>query len=193
MSIKKTDSIAYLFKEMDPSEKVEFERLLRKNDNLLIEVESLRNISSRIDQLPEISAPDTVIQSVCEQASERKKSSKIVRSKPFYFATAALLSIGFMAGALLIESDETASNTDNATVGSVGSIQATSTNNAAGTAADREITPWVDENNILHYTGLESDRSDSLLENSYRRLTPVTNPSQNSSYQRNLHLTGSRQ
>jgi hypothetical protein len=193
MSIKKTDSIAYLFKEMDPSEKVEFERLLRKNDNLLIEVESLRNISSRIDQLPEISAPDTVIQSVCEQASERKKSSKIVRSKPFYFATAALLSIGFMAGALLIESDETASNTDNASVGSVGSIQATSTNNAAGTAADREITPWVDENNILHYTGLESDRSDSLLENSYRRLTPVTNPSQNSSYQRNLHLTGSRQ
>jgi anti-sigma factor RsiW len=193
MSIKKTDSIAYLFKEMDPSEKVEFERLLRKNDNLLIEVESLRNISSRIDQLPEISAPDTVIQSVCEQASERKKSSKIVRSKPFYFATAALLSIGFMAGALLIESDETASNTENASVGSVGSIQATSTNNAAGTAADREITPWVDENNILHYTGLESDRSDSLLENSYRRLTPVTNPSQNSSYQRNLHLTGSRQ
>lgn len=193
MSIKKTDSIAYLFKEMDPSEKVEFERLLRKNDNLLIEVESLRNISSRIDQLPEISAPDTVIQSVCEQASERKKSSKIVRSKPFYFATAALLSIGFMAGALLIESDETASDTENASVGSVGSIQATSTNNAAGTAADREITPWVDENNILHYTGLESDRSDSLLENSYRRLTPVTNPSQNSSYQRNLHLTGSRQ
>jgi anti-sigma factor RsiW len=193
MSIKKTDSIAYLFKEMDPSEKVEFERLLRNNDNLLIEVESLRNISSRIDQLPEISAPDTVIQSVCEQASERKKSSKIVRSKPFYFATAALLSIGFMAGALLIESDETASNTENASVGSVGSIQATSTNNAAGTAADREITPWVDENNILHYTGLESDRSDSLLENSYRRLTPVTNPSQNSSYQRNLHLTGSRQ
>jgi len=193
MSIKKTDSIAYLFKEMDPSEKVEFERLLRKNENLLIEVESLRNISNRIGHLPEISAPDCVIQSICEQASEKNKSSKLVRSKPFYFATAALLSIGFMAGALLIESDESASNTGSASVGSVGSTQATSTNNPAGTTADREITPWVDENNILHYTGVESERSDSLLENSYRRLTPVTNPSQNSSYQRNLHFTGSRQ
>lgn len=193
MSIKKTDSIAYLFKEMDPSEKVEFERLLRKNENLLIEVESLRNISNRIEELPEISAPDSILQSVCEQASEINRSSNFVRSKPFYFATAALLSIGFMAGALLIESDETANNTGNASVGSVGSIQTDATNNPAGTTTDREITPWVDENDVIHYTGVESERPDSLLENSYRRLTPVTNPSQNSSYQRNLHLTGSRQ
>ncbi|MFO7798870.1 hypothetical protein [Rhodohalobacter sp.] len=193
MSTKKTDSIAYLFKEMDPSEKVEFERLLRKNENLLIEVESLRNISNRIDELPEISAPDSILQSVCEQASEKNRSSKIVRSKPFYFATAALLSIGFMAGALLIEPDEKANNAGNASVGSVGSIQATATNNSEGTTIDGETTPWVDENDVIHYTGVESERSDSLLENSYRRLTPVTSPSQNSSYQRNLHLTGSPQ
>jgi len=193
MSIKKTDSIAYLFKEMDPSEKVEFERLLRKNENLLIEVESLRNISSKIDELPEISAPDNILQSVCEQASEKNRSSKFVRSKPFYFATAALLSIGFMAGALLIESDEAANSAGNASVGSIGSTQTTATNNPAGITSDREITPWVDENDVIHYTGIESERSDSLLENSYRRLTPVTNSSQNSSYQRNLQLTGSRQ
>lgn len=192
MSIKKTDSIAYLFKEMDPSEKVEFERLLRKNENLLIEVESLRNISNRINELPEISAPDSILQSVCEQALEKNRSSKFVRSKPFYFATAALLSIGFMAGALMIESDETANNAGNASVGSVGSIHTNASNISAGTT-DREISPWVDENEIIHYTGVESERPDSLLENSYRRLTPVTNPSQNSSYQRNLHLTGSRQ
>jgi len=193
MSIKKTDSIAYLFKEMDPSEKVEFERLLRSNENLLIEVESLRNISNRIDGLPEISAPDNILQSVCERASEKNKSPKFVRSKPFFFATAALLSIGFMAGALLIESDESAKSAGNASVGSVGSIQTTATTNSAGMATDREITPWVDKNDIIHYTGVESERQDSLLENSYRRLTPVTNPSQSSSYQRNLHLTGSRQ
>ncbi|MDZ7756871.1 hypothetical protein [Rhodohalobacter sp.] len=193
MSIKKTDSIAYLFKEMDPSEKVEFERLLRKNENLLIEVESLRNISNRIDELPEISAPDNILQSVCEQASENKRSTNFVRSKPFYFATAALLSIGFMAGALMIESDEATNSAGNASVGSIGSTQTTATNNPEGITSDREISPWVDKNDVIHYTGIESERSDSLLENSYRRLTPVTNSSQNSSYQRNLQLTGSRQ
>ena len=193
MSIKKTDSIAYLFKEMDPSEKVEFERLLRKNENLLIEVESLRNVSSKIDELPTLSAPDSVIQSVCEQASEKNSSRKLVRSKPFYFATAALLSLGFMAGALMMETDDTVNSTGNASIGSMGSIQETAPNSPAGTSSDRGITPWVDENDVIHFTGVESDRSDSLLQNSYQRLTPVTNPSQSGSHQRNLHLTGNRQ
>ncbi len=190
MSTKKTDTIAYLYKEMDPSEKVEFERLLSKNENLLIEVESLRNVSNKLEELPSISAPDTVIQSVCEQASERNRSAKISRSKPFYFATAAVISIGFMAGALMMESDDVSGGTaGTAAIGSVGSIQATTANNPSA----REITPWVDENDVIHFNGIESDRSDSLLENSYQRLTPITNPSQSNSIQRNLHLTGSRQ
>lgn len=193
MSTKKTDSIAYLFEEMDPSEKVEFERLLRKNENLLIEVESLRNVSNKIDELPRISAPDSVLQSICENASVNNNSTKLVRSKPFYFATAALLSIGFMAGALMIESDVVENSAGNAAVGSVGSVQATASNSQAAKSEEREITPWVDENDVIHFTGVESERSDSLLKNSYQRLTPVTNPSQSSSYQRNLHLTGSRQ
>ncbi|PKD45065.1 anti-sigma factor family protein [Rhodohalobacter barkolensis] len=190
MSIKKTDSVAYLFNEMDPSEQVEFERKLRENENLLIEVESLRNIRNKFEELPKISAPDRVIQSICERASEQSTSTSITRKKPFYFAAAALLSIGFMAGALVMDSDNSTGDAGAASFGSVGS--ATGTVQSEGNL-DREISPWVDRNDILHFSGIEQESSDSLLKDSYQRLTPVNNRLENSVYQRNLHLTGSRQ
>jgi hypothetical protein len=54
--MRKTDtkSIAYLFKEMDPSEEVEFERSLKSNENLLIEVESFRQTNERLQPLPSL-------------------------------------------------------------------------------------------------------------------------------------------
>ncbi|WP_069130849.1 anti-sigma factor [Rhodohalobacter halophilus] len=193
MSIKKTDSISYLYNEMDPSEQVEFERLLEKNENLLIEVESLRNVSSKLEKLPELSAPQGVIQSVCEEASHKTASSKRMVKKPIYFATAALLTIGFMAGALIYESNESTGNVGAAVIGSSGSTESVQNQVHTPQNSSREITPWVDRNDVLHFSGLDNERSDSLLQNSYQRLTRVNNPSQNSIYQRNLQLTGSRQ
>ncbi len=197
MSTKKTDSVAYLFKEMDPSEKVEFERLLSKNENLLIEVESLRNIHNSVRKLPDISAPEELLDSVCAQA-EQASRSRGNRKKPLYFAVAALVSIGFTAGAIIMDhSSESASETGAASIGAVGASGGLTHPEPPVEVPSNDLTPWVDQNEILHFTGntasAETNRTDSLLQNSYQRLKPVNDPSQSRIYQRELHLTGSRQ
>lgn len=196
MSTKKTDSVAYIFEEMDPSEKVEFERLLRMDENLLIEVESLRAVNNKISELPVYSAPDELLESVCIQAAEKAESTRKNRKKPFYYAAAALLSIGFTAGALLMETSETSSQNGAASMGSVGSTGSIPQTEQSVGEHNSDLTPWVDRNEILHFTGNTSNpnanRTDSLLQNSYQRLTPVSDPSQSRVYRRNLHLTGSR-
>lgn len=193
MSIKKTDTISFLYKEMDPSEQVEFERLLSDNDNLLIEVESLRNVSKKLEKLPVISAPESVLQSVCDKANKHSASSKQVIRKPLYLATAALMTVGFMAGALIYESADKTGETGTASIGSAGNIESVQNQNSSSANSSREISTWVDRNDVLHFSGAEYDRSDSLMQNSYQRLTPVKNPSKSSDYNLNLHLTGSRQ
>lgn len=193
MSVKKTDSISYLYKEMDPSEQVEFERMLSKNENLLIEVESLRNISKKLDKLPEISAPDHLLKSISRQAGQNGSASGSFRKRTYYFATAALLTIGFMAGALIYESEDGSGNSGSASIGSAGFGESEQSKSAISIESNRDVSTWVDRNDILHFSGLDSDRPDSLLQNSYQRLTPVKNTSQNNQIQRELHLTGSRQ
>ena len=42
MHTDENNAIRYLMKEMDPSEEMEFEKQMREDENLLIEVESLR-------------------------------------------------------------------------------------------------------------------------------------------------------
>jgi hypothetical protein len=196
MSTKKTNSVAYLYKEMDPSEKVEFERLLKENENLLIEVESLRSVSNRLDQLPTISAPDHLLESVYETASNQAASSKKSIYKPLYLAAAAVLALGFTAGALVLDSGEQTSVSGTASVGSIGAFSPEIQPRELQGRQSGQNSTWIDRNEVLHFTGssgitTSSDR-DSLLQNSYQRLTPVNDPVQNRAYQRNLHLTGSR-
>lgn len=191
MTRKNTDSIAYIYNEMDPAEEVEFERKIRDNENVLIEVESLRSLKEKLNQLPLISPPEYIVDSVCKAACDGKTKKNRF---PIYSAVAAVLVVGLTSGFLLF--GEEGSNDNNnglnqAAIGSTSSLQQQSISNS-----DRiELQPWVDRNEVIHFSDrvLNPDNPtfDSVFKNSYQKLTPVSDPIQSRRYQQNLHLTGS--
>lgn len=200
MKKKDISSVAYLFKEMDPSEELEFERDLEKNENLLIEVESLRSVQEKLSELPEFSAPDHVLEQVCKQAESKGRAARISPLRPYYYAVAALLLVGFTAGALILEQSGSDSSSADRAVTGFSQFQTDESSSPAAQEPNTEdrakVSPWVDNNEVLRFgersQSAESDSMDSVLRDSYNRLTPVTSPSQASPVNRQLHLTGSR-
>lgn len=74
MQINDEDCIRYLMREMDPSEEIEFEREMMSNENLLIEVESLRSTYNKVKKLPLKQTPAEILNKVKEQAvSDQQK------------------------------------------------------------------------------------------------------------------------
>jgi hypothetical protein len=199
MRKKNTNSIAYLFREMDPTEEVEFERSLTENENLLIEVESLRKVQERLNSLPSFTPPAHVVDSIKETAAKQAFKKQRFRFGSVHYAAAAVLLAGFFAGAILLETNSSNDSSDSA---SLGAPAFQFSNNAPSSASSesrierRKITPWVDNNEVIRFTDrgthTEGSSVDSLFKNSYQRLTPVTDPLQSAGYQRGLHLTGSR-
>lgn len=201
MKNRDNNSIAYLFREMDPSEEVEFERSLNENENLLIEVESFRRVTERLDDLPKLQPPKTVSDSVLSIAARRSTKSSFAWHKPIFYAAAAILMAGFTASALITEADSgsASENTERASVGSSSTLQVpfqaspvqlTSRNTA------HKVSPWIDNNEIIRFSDRvgqnETASFDSIFRNSYQRLTPVTETDPYRNMQRRLQLTGSR-
>ncbi|MCC5942033.1 MAG: hypothetical protein JJU37_10880 [Balneolaceae bacterium] len=202
MSEKKNRSVTYIYKEMDPSEKVEFERDLQEDENLLIEVESFKRIQKRLGTIQSIDAPDELLQAICRQAAQkRQKTTKtFLFNGTFYGAAAALLLFGITSGFLLLNGEEAADSgalTNTASMSTpVFIYQSSPAVSAVTSSSDGKVTPWVDTNEVIYFhdrlrtSGAAS--VDSIFENSFRKLTPVKNPSFTNPNQRNLHLTGSR-
>jgi hypothetical protein len=197
MRKKDTNSIAYLFNEMDPSEEVEFERSLKNNENLLIEVESLRKVNQKLSSLPQFSASAKVLDEIYLEAGNRVVKQKSDWKKPIYYAAAAILIAGLTGSVLFLDQGSQNSDAERAMAGSNNFLyqQSKSSDNITQSRAD--VEPWIDNNDILHFNDRfqpsESASIDSLFKNSYQRLTPVTDPIHTRLYQRNLQLTGSRQ
>lgn len=198
MSKKDTRSIAYIYREMDPSEEVEFKRDLKKNSNLLIEVESLKKTSEKIDNLPQFTPPVHVIDSVQEFARLKKKKPRYKEAPAMLMAAAALLLIGLTSGIFLFE-DPTSQNSQSehqeaaisTTPGfSEPAIQASHNSN------DNSVSPWVDRNDVLYFQSRNQFGSatnlDSIRANNQQKLIRVTDPIQTRMYQGHLHLTGNR-
>lgn len=190
MTKKNTDSIAYIYNEMDPAEEVEFERKIRDNENILIEVESLKSLKEKLNQLPLLSPPEDVVDSICKAASDGKTKKNRF---PIYSTVAAVLVVGLTSGFLLL--GENGSNDNNrginqAAIGSTSSLQQQSISNSDNI----DLKPWVDRNEVLHFSDrvLNPDNPtfDTVFKNSYQKLTPVSDPIQSRRYQQNLHLTG---
>ena len=195
MRKKDTNSVAYLFKEMDPSEELEFERELRNNENLLIEVESLKQINDRFSSLPSIDPPEEVVKHIQNLAKERVARKKKGGINPFYIATAALIMIGFFAGSMVIDFNDQEGPAVQANIGN-SSYQFPNTESVNDLQGRKVMKPWVDNNEVLRFTDsaskIEATSMDSVFRNSYQRLKPVSDPVQSNIYQRNLQLTGSR-
>lgn len=207
MSEQEKKSIIYIFNEMDPSEEVEFERELRRNNDSLIEVESLRNAKDRLDGLPEFSPPADVVDNIIRKAEKKTRNSRNSRLLLWYSAAAALLLIGFTSGILLTDDSERDAQADRTepvlqtqTAGArqlsaplIPVRENTQQNRDTGTAAG--VTPWVDRNEVIRFSdrfGINDAAStDSVFLRSFNKLTPVPDQSRFNSH--SLHLTGSRQ
>lgn len=171
MQINDEDCIRYLMREMDPSEEIEFEREMMSNENLLIEVESLRSTYNKVRKLPLKQAPKELLAKVKEQALIDQKRT-IRRSftligwfgKSVAAAATILLLISTGLYVFNSEADTISPNNDKNQVTTATSIQ-----------------PWVDRNEVIKV----SDRVDALraqnigaeYEKSYDKLIPVNQTS----------------
>lgn len=199
MSDKENRSIAYIYNDMDPSEKLEFERDLNCDNNLLIEVESLKKIAGRIDRLKMVEPPADVVEAVHRKLAESHTESTNGSSRFIWYSAAAALLLFVSAGLYLIESEESSAieSTDSAVVGSTPYMFSAPVEAAASEQSHDKIAPWIDQNEVIRFqdgvfTGEEAAAIDSIYRQSFQKLTPVTNPSQSATARQNLHLTGNR-
>ncbi|WP_440998977.1 hypothetical protein [Fodinibius sp. SL11] len=127
------DCIRYLMKEMDPSEELLMERAMMEDEDLLIEVESMRQTLKKLDQLPEVKPPSDVTEAIKEKAAEQAKKNRNQNqtfSPAYKYAVAATLALTLTAGGawLFIGSGDTKSNnSEQTTTASVSSPTAAQT------------------------------------------------------------------
>lgn len=209
MKFDNIDSIRYLMKEMDPSEEIIFEQEMIKDDDLLIEVECLRKVNNQLEELPEITPPKEVTDQVLANASRhiRQKSRKS-QMKYFYISAAASIIGVLFAGVFLItledENTGTATGINSESQEQVqeaaspagGSVSSSIDYNNSSSSSGSGVTPWVDNNDVLHFqdqvNNVHTSVFDSLFRNSYQKLQLVQpNTGQPVERSPDLHLTGS--
>lgn len=185
--------IRYLMKEMDPSEEVLMERAMMEDDDLLIEVESLRQTLKRLDKLPEKDPPSHLTDSIMQYASEeaeKRSSSTVFSFQPVRYAAAAVIILGVSVGSLWIYSENNSTETDRQ------NLQASEVVSPMGLIPVKQNSPepWVDKQNVLYFHDQFNDGStefDSILKNSTNKLRPLSNPFYYNSGSRSIQMTGS--
>lgn len=197
MSKMDTDCIKYVLDEMDPSERLEFERKLENDSNLLIEVESIRRIKRKLQSLPLVDPPKELTGSILQKAESLTKKNWNDRFHLKVSMVAAVLALSVSTGVLLTGESDNISNplqeNQQATIqstfeGGQGVLE-------QQWQETERIQPWVDKNDVLYF-GSQSGNSnyanfDSALQESYQKLSPVQHSSPGRFIDRGLHLTGS--
>jgi hypothetical protein len=203
-------------KEMDPSEELLMERAMMEDEDLLIEVESMRQTLQKLDKLPEIEPPSDVTESVlekaAEQAEENRKNNSAFRKPAFKFAVAATLALTITAGGAWLyvgidgnngqQQQSVTSSPPSSTSAQVSESSAgvQLSNNSGNiqppsTAAqeDGNIDPWVDRNDILRFEDHFSSQNEqfkAILDRSTRKLQLIENSIPNRQTPNSVQLTG---
>lgn len=190
--------IRYLMKEMDPSEEVLMERAMMEDEDLLIEVESMRKTLGRLEELPVKEPSSELTDSIVKEAAEYRKSvltSRFVTTPVVRFAAAAIVLLAVSAGGFYAYDFLSASGADGNRAAPQAAFGGAPSPSDAG--QDARVSPWVDRNDVLRLeqtaAGNGSDRQafDSIFRSATRKLTPLNdsffNGSRNPAYQ----LTGS--
>lgn len=173
------DCIRYLMKEMDPSEELLMERAMMEDEDLLIEVESMRQTLKKLDQLPEVEPPSHVTKAIkkkaAEQAQENQQQNQTLKPA-FKYAVAATLALTISAGGawFYIDSEKANSSQQPAATASVsspapqaqdrtqrstGNSGSSATqfagsniqNKPAANAESSDVDPWIDREDILRF------------------------------------------
>ncbi|MEX0639025.1 MAG: hypothetical protein WDZ29_00190 [Balneolaceae bacterium] len=210
MTFDKNASIRYLMKEMDPSEEMLFEKEMLNDENLLIEVESLRKVYNRISDLPPLSVPDHVLDRVVTDAVNRTGTGiRRTRTLAFAWSVAATVLLTLFAGLFwsVMNPDSgdatgeihqaSAPGAQNAPVPDAASspLQVPETSAASSLVTpDAGLTPWVDQDNILHFSdrldATHTSAFDSIFQNSYQKLEPIQRIEGSSGPGRTIQMTG---
>ncbi|MEX2600528.1 MAG: hypothetical protein WD355_02695, partial [Balneolaceae bacterium] len=189
-----------------PSEEVIFEKKMLDDQNLLIEVECFRNIHKRLNDLPEVEPPAEVTEKVLEAASRHlERESGPGQLKYLWLSAAATLLITLFGGMFLL--DQQGGSTGEAseastTAGGGVLISGSEMQSGASEANPEPVSPWVDNNDLLHfeqrYDVNHASAFDSIFRHSYQKLESVQagardfRPADTAPGQfRDLHLTGS--
>ncbi|MEX2478677.1 MAG: hypothetical protein WD357_09590 [Gracilimonas sp.] len=181
MHTDENKAIRYLMKEMDPSEEMEFEKQMRKDENLLIEVESLRASNRKLSDLPHKNPPEELTKSITQQAVQIQSQKNTSTTDITFFikrgiAVAILLSV--CTGGYIYYSGYTETQLESSTVNDTENVE-----------------PWVDRNEILRFSeGQQIEQSSAIqadLNRSYQKLQLVNDPSSGNSSGNSILLTGS--
>jgi hypothetical protein len=192
-------------KEMDPSEELLMEQAMMSDENLLIEVESMRQTYSKLDGLPKLEPPSHLQQSVLKQASEyaeKKRKSNTSLIPAFKYAVAATLALTITAGGTWLyvgseEQNQTPAASAETPAQSLSPQNSILFNNniqtASATASD--IEPWIDRNNILHFEDQFNNQGisgyENILNRSTQKLQLIEQPVLNYGPVKSIQLTGS--
>jgi|AntRauTorcE11897_2_1112592.scaffolds.fasta_scaffold00006_17 hypothetical protein len=182
MHTDENNAIRYLMKEMDPSEEMEFEKQMREDENLLIEVESLRAAKKRLSALSTKNPPQSLTQKISDDAkqlqSEKLRSSKNITFFLKRGLAAGILLAAFTGGGYYLYSGVGVSDSENST-----------------NSTTEAIEPWVDRNEVLRFSETQQVSQSSAVENdltrSYDKLELVSDPSGNINGGSGIMLTGS--
>lgn len=180
MHTDENNAIRYLMKEMDPSEEMEFEKQLREDENLLIEVESLRATNRKLSALSEKNPPQHLTKKIADDAKQLQ-SERVNNS---FYNISFLFKKGFAAAILLA-----------AFTGGY-YYYSGSTEISQKVAPDTEnVDPWVDRNEILRFSDNEQPAQSPALQvdftKSYEKLQLVNDPATNRTSNDRVLLTGS--
>ncbi len=180
--------IRYLMREMDPAEEIEFEREMLKNENLLIEVESLRRTYQKLGKLPLKNPPHSVVDSVKENAIEQQRK-RTERSKILFINFAK--AVASVAAALMIVSTA---------IYFYGGLEEQGLDNSTTLQPiqSAEIQPWVDRNEVIQFVGttnqpVEPSALDQDVEQSFDKLKLVNSETGFSPPNRKVILTSTSQ
>ena len=185
MQNDKERCIRYVTNEMDPSEAMLLEKEMMEDEDLLIEVESMRRTLKKLDGMPEYEPPkylsEKIIQEAVDQQNQRPLQLANIHeaSKPTkFFAAAAFVLAGIVFVSMNLEVDQTKSTTSNASTSAP--VKAAQVDGANGNG-DSQLNnrPWVDRQNVLKFQLFEADQAgagvdaETMKQETLRNLTPI--------------------
>lgn len=203
------DCIRYLMKEMDPSEELLMERAMMEDEDLLIEVESMRQTLQKLDKLPQKNPPSELTNSIVEQAAQQAGKRQRAQQKlnPVYkYAVAATLALTIGAGGTWLYMSNGVDESRRSRISSAPSQ--TNTHMNAGnsdfklsginyealkvsSAAEAKVAPWVDRENVIHFDDQRNNSNfEALIQESTQKLKPIQKSALPNRPVKSFQLTG---
>lgn len=152
--------IKYVLNELDPAERHIVEQAMRDDENVLIEVESLRSTLRRLNNLPDIEPPKHVQKIILEKAAkESKKKSTLVYDRIAWAGLLAAAVLLLVVGVNYFNVTGETGTQYNATIGLQEMEESTGTAPVllsqpaplipAVTMQRNAVEPWIDRQNVL--------------------------------------------